>query len=41
MILYGNWKKTVAHESDGDTNFNWRSWYCHQMSGTKARELEN
>ena len=23
-------KKTVEHESDGDTNCNWCSWYSHQ-----------
>ena len=27
--LLENWKKTVEHESDEDTNCNWCSWYSH------------
>ena len=38
--LPGNWK-TVEHESDGDTNFNWYSWYSHQRIGTRTEVLGN
>ena len=33
-------KKAVEHESDGDTNCNWCSWYSHQKisKGTGRRE---
>ena len=34
-------KKTVAHESDGDTNCNWCSWYSHQRIGTETGGLQN
>ena len=30
-------KKTVEHESDGDTNYNWSSWYSHQRIGKGTR----
>ena len=30
-------KKTVEHESDGDTNCNWCSWYSNQRIGTRMR----
>ena len=34
-------KKTVEHESDGDTNCNWCSWHSHQRIGTRTGGLEN
>ena len=34
-------KKTMEHESDGDTNFKWYIWYTHQMIGTGIEGLEN
>ena len=34
-------KKTVEHESDGDTNFKWCSWYSHQRVDTGTGELGN
>ena len=33
-------KKTVEHESDGDTNCKWRTWYSHQRIGTWTWKLE-
>ena len=27
--LAREWKKNVEHESDGDTNCNWCTWYSH------------
>ena len=27
-------KKTLRHESDGDTNCQWCTWYCDRMIGT-------
>ena len=32
-------KKTVEHESDGDTNCSWRTWHGHQSIGTGTGEL--
>ena len=32
-------KKNEEHESDGDTNCNWSSWYCHQRIGTRTGGL--
>ena len=38
----GNWKKNpVKHESHGDTDCNWCSWYSHQWISTKTRGLRN
>ena len=34
-------KITVEHESDGDTNCNWYSWYSHQRIDTVTGELGN
>ena len=34
-------KKTMTHESDGDTNCNWRARYSHQRIGTRAGRLGN
>ena len=34
--LLGIWKKTVEHESDGDTHSNLRSRYSHQRIGTRT-----
>ena len=34
-------KKTVVHESDGDTSYDWCSWYSHQKSGTRTGRLGN
>ena len=34
-------QKTVEHESDGDTNSNWCSWYSHQRRGTETGGLRN
>ena len=34
-------KKTVEHESDGDTNCNWCAWFSYQRIGTGIRELGN
>ena len=34
-------KNTVKHESDGDTNCNWCSWYSHQWIGKMTKELGN
>ena len=28
--LLGNWKKTMEHENDGDTNCNWCFWYSYR-----------
>ena len=39
-ILRGNWK-TVEHESDGNTNCNWRVHHGHQKIGTGTRVLGN
>ena len=37
MNFVENWKKkpqkTVEHESDGDNNYNWCSWYSHEKIG--------
>ena len=32
-------KKTVEHESDGDTNCNWCSWHKNQRIGTRTGGL--
>ena len=34
-------KQTVKHKSDGDTNYNWRSWYCHQRIDIETGGLGN
>ena len=34
-------KKTVEHESDGYTNYNWYSWYSHQRIGIGSGGLGN
>ena len=34
-------QKTVEHESEGDTNCNWRAWYGHQKIGTGTGGLGN
>ena len=34
-------KKTVEHESDDDTNYDWCSWYCHQRIGKGNGGLGN
>ena len=31
----------MEHESDGDTNCNWCTWYSHQRFGTDIGELGN
>ena len=31
----------MEHESDGDTNSNWRARYSHQRIGSGTRGLEN
>ena len=31
----------MEHESDGDTNCNWCTWYNHQRTGTEIGGLEN
>ena len=31
----------MEHESDGDTNCNWRARYCHQRFGTRTGGLGN
>ena len=31
-------EKTAEHESDGDTNYNWCSWYCPQRIGTRTQK---
>ena len=31
----------MEHESDGDTNCNWGSWYGHQRIGTETGGLGN
>ena len=31
----------MEHESDGDNNCNWCSWYSHQRIGKKTRRLRN
>ena len=35
LTLLENWKIYIEHESDGDANWNWCSWYC------QLKELEN
>ena len=39
--LLENWKKTMDHESDGDSNCHWFSWYSHQRICTGTGGLEN
>ena len=34
-------KKNVEHESDGDTNCNWCSWYSNQRTGRRTGTFEN
>ena len=34
-------KKTVEHESNGNTNFNWCSWYHHERICTRTGGLGN
>ena len=34
-------KKTVEHETEGNTNCNWCSWYSYQRIGTRTGELGN
>ena len=34
-------KQTVGHESDGDINYNWCSWYSHQRIGKRTGGLGN
>ena len=34
-------EKTVEHESDGDTNCNWCSWYSHQRIATRIGGFGN
>ena len=34
-------KITMEHESDGDTNCNWRNQYSHQMIGSRTGGLGN
>ena len=31
----------MEHESEGDINCNWYSWYCHRKIGTRIEGLEN
>ena len=31
----------MIHETDGDTNCNWRAWYSHQMISSGTRGLGN
>ena len=31
----------MEHENDGDTNFDWCSWYSHQRIDTATGGLEN
>ena len=38
--LQGNWK-TLEHESDGDTDCNWCSWFSHQRICTRTRGFGN
>ena len=35
-----NWK-TMEHESDGDTNYNWCAGYSHQKMGKETEEFVN
>ena len=40
--LFREWKKkTVEHESDGNTNFPWSSRFSHQKFGKRTRGLGN
>ena len=39
--LKKNPTKTVEHQSDSYTNFNWCSWYSHQRIGTGTGGLGN
>ena len=34
-----NLARKLKHESDGDINCNWCSWYNHQRTGTKTEGL--
>ena len=34
-------KKTMEHESEGDTNFNWYSWYSHERIDKETGGLGN
>ena len=34
-------KKTMEHESNGDTNYNWHSQYSHQRIGTVTGGIGN
>ena len=34
-------KKNVEHESDGDANYKWCSWYSHQRIGNGTGGLGN
>ena len=34
-------KQTMEHESNGDTNSNWRAWYNHHRIGTRTGGLGN
>ena len=35
-MAYLGIEKTMEHESDGDTNFNYYSWYSQQRIGTRT-----
>ena len=39
--MQDNLKKTIEHESDGDTICNWYSWYNHRWIATGIRKLMN
>ena len=39
--LLENWKKTMEHEGDCDTNFDRCFWYSHQKIGKETRGLGN
>ena len=41
LDLFLGTEKAVEHESDGDTNCNWSSWYSHQWIDTGTEGLRN
>ena len=41
LDLANELKKSTEHESDSDTNFNWRDQYSFQKIGTGDREIRN
>ena len=36
-----NWKKTMEHENDGDTDSNWRARNSHQSIGKETGRIGN